>query len=67
MTGDGDRTPPQTHMVECDLHQEVANLTAVLDYMENTNARQFDPSRVVVLVSLVRDRMRDTLVSEVEG
>lgn len=40
-----------------DAAQEAANLQAVIDYMEQTNARKFDPSRIVTLVSLVKNRL----------
>jgi hypothetical protein len=50
-----------------DAMQEACNLTAILDYMENTNARQFDPRHVVTLIALVRDRLRAPVGNSQDG
>lgn len=46
-----------------DLAQEARNLRAILRYMEETNARQFDPQHVVTLVALVAARLEEGAIS----
>lgn len=50
--------PACPHRVPLDLEQEARNLEAIIRYMDKTPIRNFDPSHVVVLVGLVRDRLR---------
>lgn len=39
------------------LQQEARNLEGIINYMERTNARQFEPSFVVTCIALVKDRL----------
>jgi hypothetical protein len=48
---------PQSPAVSLDIAQEARNLRGVLSYMEETNARRFEPAHVVTLIALVADRL----------
>ena len=44
-----------------DAEQEAKNLSAVIDYINTTSARLFEPNHVVSCIAFVRDRLQKTV------